>query len=71
MKTIKGYKGFNPDLSCRGFKYESGKEYETKNAKQCESGFHFCENPFDVFEFYPPSYINGLIGFVKSREAVK
>ena len=29
-KTIKAYKGFNPDMTCRGFKYEVGKEYAAK-----------------------------------------
>ena len=53
-KKIKGYKGFNPDMTCRYFKYEVGKEYETDKAKACEAGFHFCENPFDVWEYYPP-----------------
>ena len=53
-KKIKGYKGFNPDLTCRDFQYEVGKEYETDKAKTCEAGFHFCENPFDVWDYYPP-----------------
>lgn len=53
-KKIKGYKGFNPDMTCRDFKYEVGKEYQTDEAKVCETGFHFCENPFDVWGYYPP-----------------
>ena len=53
--TIKTYKGFNKDMTCRGFRYEEGKEYEHNgNVKACESGFHACENPFDVLGFYPP-----------------
>ncbi len=51
-KKIKGYKGFNPDLTCRDFQYEVGKEYQTDKAKTCETGFHFCENPFDVLNYY-------------------
>lgn len=50
-----GYKGFNHDFTCRDFQYEVGNEYETDSALCCESGFHFCENPFDVFTYYPPS----------------
>ena len=59
MDKIKGYKGFNPDLTCRDFRYEIGKEYDTDKAEQCESGFHFCEFPFDVFSYYPPSSEKG------------
>ena len=49
---MKGYKGFNKDLKCLDFQYEIGKEFETDNAVLCEKGFHFCENPHDVFAYY-------------------
>ncbi|MEA5003819.1 MAG: hypothetical protein VB081_10005 [Christensenella sp.] len=52
---IKGFKGTDKDGQCRGFQYESGKEYETEKVSCCNSGFHFCEEPFDVFGYYPPS----------------
>jgi hypothetical protein len=51
-KIIKGYKGFNKDMKCRGFQFEEGKEYETDNAVICHEGFHFCTNPFDVLNYY-------------------
>ena len=50
----KCYKGFNPDMTCRDFQYEEGKEYETDRANLCECGFHACEAPLDVFGYYPP-----------------
>ena len=34
---------------------EIGKEYEEKEAKACECGFHACEYPLEVFSHYPPA----------------
>ena len=52
---MKAYKGFNKDMTCKGFQYEIGKEYETDKAKVCESGFHACEYPLDCFNYYAPA----------------
>ena len=62
-ETVKGYKGFNPDLTCRDFRYEVGKEYDTKKTVGCQTGFHFCENPFGVFNYYAPSSEKGINRF--------
>ena len=51
---MKAYKGFNKDMTCRGFQYEEGKEYECDDAKLCEKEFHACEYPLDCFEYYNP-----------------
>jgi len=52
---MKAYKGFNKDMTCNGFQYEEGKEYETDKAKCCETGFHACEYPLDCFSYYASS----------------
>ena len=52
---MKTYKGFNKDMTCRGFHYEEGKEYEISgDVKCCENGFHACEDPLDCFNYYAP-----------------
>ena len=59
-ETITGFKGFDKDLKCRDYQYEVGKEFEEKGKiKACSNGFHFCENPFDVLGYYPPSTEKG------------
>ena len=62
---IKGYKGFNPNLTCRDFQYEEGKDYEeTGDITVCGNGFHFCLHPLDVFGYYSPA----LVGMNKFHE---
>jgi len=53
MATIKGYKVFNPDWTCRGFQYEVGKTFKHNgNIEMCGSGFHFCRKASDCFNYY-------------------
>jgi hypothetical protein len=49
---MKGYKGFDKNFECNGFKYEEGKEYKHDGTIGIYSkGFHFCENPLDVLSY--------------------
>lgn len=51
-----GYKGFDKNFRCRGYQYEVGKTYHYNGELIiCESGFHFCDTPLAVFEFYKPT----------------
>ena len=47
-----GFKGFKKGLICRGKQYTENTVFEEKTAKICNSGMHFCENPFDVLDYY-------------------
>ena len=50
---VKGFKGFDEDLTCRGFQYEIGKTYKHNGEVElCRSGFHFCRKLKDVHHFY-------------------
>jgi hypothetical protein len=61
--TTKGYKVFNHDFTCNGFKFEEGKEYTEyfdNNGKLvtdgrisiCNYGFHFCVKASHCFSYY-------------------
>ena len=52
-EKIIAYKAMNPDMTCRGKKYEVGKTYFEDKADCCNAGMHACENPFEVLCYYP------------------
>ena len=52
---MKAYKGFNADMTCRGFQYKEGETYHEDLAELCHKGFHACEYPLDVLAYYPPN----------------
>ena len=52
--SVKAYKGFNRDMTCRDFHYAPGETYEEPVAKLCQSGFHACIAPVDCLRYYAP-----------------
>ena len=53
QKTVKTFKALKKGLKCRNFQYEIGKEHEhIGKVDPCNSGFHGCEDPLDVLNYY-------------------
>ncbi|MFR7722171.1 MAG: hypothetical protein ACLU2K_01695, partial [Clostridia bacterium] len=71
--SIKGYKVFNPDWTCRGFQYKVGETFvHNGNIEMCGSGFHFCRKASDCFSYYDFNSNNKVaeveaIGLVETR----
>lgn len=55
-EVVTGYKGFDSKLKCKEHQYEVEKEYTYDDKIDlCQSGYHFCEYPLDVFTYYNPA----------------
>ena len=67
---MKGYKGFSKGLVCRGKQYAENTVFEEDTAKICQSGMHFCENPFDVLDYYGFVDDNGELNEYAEVEAL-
>ena len=52
-QTLRAFKVFNPDWTCKGFQYEIGKTYKLDGTPSiCETGFHACKKVSDCFSYY-------------------
>ena len=67
MDTVKGYKVFNPDWTCRGKQYACpGKFEEDVHLSMCESGMHFCKkvcNCFNYYSFNPANRVAEVVAY--------
>lgn len=61
QEPITAYKGFDANWVCnptgdKPFQYEIGQTYATTEpvVRCAQGGFHACEYPLDVFNYYPP-----------------
>lgn len=52
---MRAFKGFNKDLTCRGFQYKEGETYKEDKAVLCKTGFHACESPVECLRYYWPA----------------
>ena len=68
---MKGYKGFEPGLICRGKQYAENTVFEEEEAEICSYGMHFCETPFDVLDYYGFTNDNGDFNEFAEVEALE
>lgn len=68
---MKGFKGFAPGLVCRGKQYAENTVFEEDKAVICHSGMHFCQNPFDVLDYYDLVNADGSFNDFAEVEALE
>lgn len=69
---MKGYKGFDSNLMCRGFQYKVGETFTMDEPiSLCKSGYHFCVTLSDTFKFYYPDENNVYCEIEASGEIQK
>lgn len=52
---VEGYKGTDKDMKCNDYQYMMGVRHdmpEGADIEECKSGFHFCRDLKDVFDYY-------------------
>ena len=67
---MKGYKGFNKGLICKGKQYAENTVFEEDEAEICTSGMHFCKSPLAVLKYYPLVDDNGNMSEFAEVEAL-
>ena len=67
---MKGYKGFEPGLVCKGKQYAENTVFKEDKAEPCARGMHFCEDRFEVLNYYPIIDNNGNFNEFAEVEAL-
>ena len=68
---VKGYKAFKKGMICESKQYKENTTFEEPGGNICGPGvMHFCENPFDVLDYYPLVDENGDFSDFSEVEAV-
>lgn len=72
METVKGYKVFNSDWTCRDKQYTCpGTFEENVNLNICRHGMHFCRKAIDCFCYYdfdPNNHVAEVIAYGNIKE---
>lgn len=68
---MKGYKAFGKGMVCRGKQYKENETFKEESPLvMCERGMHFCENPFDVLDYYDLIDDDGNVVEIAEVEAI-